>query len=158
MKPIIYRVGDAVYPEGPGPKIIPHVVNDLGVWGAGFVLALSARWPEPEDRYRRISQSYAGRDLPLGSVHFSIVEADTMVANLVAQHGVGRPLGQRPINYQALIVGRQAQLTKSSVHMPRLGCGLAGGDWGMVGQIVEGTLSALDLEVFVYDLPMKEAA
>jgi hypothetical protein len=35
------------------------------------------------------------------------------------------------------------------VHMPRIGCGLAGGTWDRVGPIVDWTLDRRD--VFVYD-------
>src|SRR5262245_22379163 len=45
--------GDATAPRVDGPKIIAHVCNDVGGWGAGFVLAVSRRWPEPERAYRR---------------------------------------------------------------------------------------------------------
>ena len=37
-------------------------------------------------------------------------------------------------------------------HMPRIGCGLAGGKWEQVGPIVEETLAAAGVNVVVYDL------
>jgi hypothetical protein len=40
--------GDATSPQAKGPKLIAHIGNDLGGWGKGFVLAVSRRWPEPE--------------------------------------------------------------------------------------------------------------
>ena len=36
-----------------GNKVIAHICNDGGGWGKGFVLAVSARWPEPEREYRK---------------------------------------------------------------------------------------------------------
>jgi hypothetical protein len=39
----------------------------------------------------------------------------------------------------------------ASVHMPRIGCNLAGGSWGMVEPIIERTLG--HAKVFVYDFP-----
>ena len=39
--------------------------------------------------------------------------------------------------------------------MPRIGCGLAGGDWNIVSEIVEATLGWY-FDVFVYDLLEKE--
>jgi O-acetyl-ADP-ribose deacetylase (regulator of RNase III) len=41
---IFYMTGDATAPVGEGQKLIVHVCNDIGAWGAGFVLALSKRW------------------------------------------------------------------------------------------------------------------
>jgi hypothetical protein len=49
---IRYVIGDAVWPIGDGPKIIAHVVNTLGKWGAGFSGALSERWPSLVPLYR----------------------------------------------------------------------------------------------------------
>ena len=48
MNKIHYLKGDAVYPQARGNIIITHICNDIGVWGRGFVVALSARWMAPE--------------------------------------------------------------------------------------------------------------
>ena len=48
---IHYCIGDATYPNGIGNMIIPHICNDIGGWGAGFVLAISKRWKLPEQKY-----------------------------------------------------------------------------------------------------------
>jgi hypothetical protein len=37
--------------------------------------------------------------------------------------------------------------------MPRIGCGLAGGKWEVVGKIVEEELLRSGVPVTVYDLP-----
>ena len=36
--------------------------------------------------------------------------------------------------------------------MPRIGCGLAGGDWNKVEKIINETLIDKGIEVYVYDL------
>jgi hypothetical protein len=41
------------------------------------------------------------------------------------------------------------------VHMPRIGCGLAGGQWEEIEPIIETTLGAKGVAVTVYDLPPK---
>lgn len=46
------RTGDATQPEGTGPRVLVRVCNDQGLWGAGFVLALSRRFKAPEAAYR----------------------------------------------------------------------------------------------------------
>ena len=40
---------------------------------------------------------------------------------------------------------------KATVHMPRIGCGLAGGTWDNIEPIIERTLCEADIEVSVYD-------
>jgi O-acetyl-ADP-ribose deacetylase (regulator of RNase III) len=53
MPKMKYVIGDATDPRADGSKqILAHVCNDIGAWGSGFVLAISARWKQPEDAYR----------------------------------------------------------------------------------------------------------
>ena len=85
---IQYLTGDATEPAGEGPQIIVHVCNDVGGWGRGFVLAISKRWPEPEERYR--SWSHGGTEQPfaLGEVQLVHVKESVWVANLIGQRDV----------------------------------------------------------------------
>ena len=57
MAELKYVDGDATQPQGPGLKYIIHCCNDVGAWGAGFVLAISKRWPGPEKAYREWAES-----------------------------------------------------------------------------------------------------
>ena len=41
MTNIAYVQGDATQPQGTGARIIVHICNDIGGWGAGFVLVHS---------------------------------------------------------------------------------------------------------------------
>ncbi len=149
LSEIHYVIGDATQPQGDGNKIIVHVCNNIGAWGAGFVLAISKRWKAPEIAYR------AKKSYHLGQVDFVRVEDNIIVANMVAQHGVGmRADGTPPIDYGAVRaclnkVNDTAYHTGSSIHMPRIGCGLAGGDWKEIEKIISEVAS---VPVYVYDL------
>jgi len=46
MPSIHYLKGDATLPQSQSPAVIAHICNDQGLWGKGFVLALSARWTQ----------------------------------------------------------------------------------------------------------------
>jgi O-acetyl-ADP-ribose deacetylase (regulator of RNase III) len=156
MKPVRYLKGDATSPQASGPKIIAHVCNDLGGWGKGFVLAISKRWPEPERAYRDWHRHRAENDFGLGAVQLVQVRPDVWVANMVAQRGMKTGSQGPPIRYEAVenCLKRLAELAlehKASVHMPRIGCGLAGGTWERIGPIVEATLALADVEVLIYD-------
>jgi O-acetyl-ADP-ribose deacetylase (regulator of RNase III) len=48
-------------------------------------------------------------------------------------------------------LAEEALRLRASVHMPRIGCGLAGGTWERIGPLVEEELSARDIPVTVYD-------
>jgi O-acetyl-ADP-ribose deacetylase (regulator of RNase III) len=155
MSDINYIKGDATEPVGEGKKIIPHICNDIGAWGAGFVLALSAKWPAPEASYLKWFRSK--HFFELGHNQRVEVGGGIMVINMIAQHKVGRDdKGKSPIRYTAVReclsrVAAEAKEQKASVHMPRIGCGLAGGSWGVIENIIKDTLLDRNIEVTVYD-------
>ena len=148
---IKYVIGDATRPIGEGKKIILHICNTERKWGAGFVLALSKRWEEPEKVYRNTPKG----GLWLGRIMLVPVETDIMVANMIAQKGVGNDSnGQPPIRYGALRaclaeVNDIAYRMGATLHGPRFGAGLSGGDWDKIEQIIKDVMS---VDVTIYDL------
>jgi len=156
-----YAVGDATLPEGDGPKVIVHVCNDVGGWGAGFVLALSRRWPEPQQHFEDwYARRAAAVDPPfaLGQVQFVAVGDDLWVANLIGQRDIVARDGVPPVRYDAIEEGLRrvaafAAEHDATVHMPRIGAGLAGGDWAKIEAVITRALA--HASVTVYDLPAK---
>jgi O-acetyl-ADP-ribose deacetylase (regulator of RNase III) len=147
---------DATQPIGDGKKVIAHCCNDAGGWGSGFVIAISKRWPEPEREYRKLFASSSR--LLLGSLHVVFVEQNIWVASIIGQHGYGSRavLSGPPIRYQALKDGFQSLaqwciINNATVHMPRIGCGFAGGTWDMVEPLIQDTLCKSGIAVYVYD-------
>jgi O-acetyl-ADP-ribose deacetylase (regulator of RNase III) len=129
------------------PLIIAHVVNDVGGWGRGFVVPLAKRWPQARSAYKR-----GWRKHRLGDVQYVEVEDTVTVANMFAQHGLGR--GQRRLRYGALRaalqdVAKYARNKGARIQMPKVGCGLAGGRWDTVRGIVEEELDDLDVTVCI---------
>lgn len=157
---IHYLKGDATQPTVKGVKIIAHICNNVGAWGAGFVLALSKKWLEPELAYRRIRQA----DRKLGIVQLVSVGGDSdgkamYVANMIAQHNVRPEIEDNvpvpPIRYDALAtclskLRDDAIQYDATIHMPRIGCGLAGGTWDEVLGLLNEHCP--DVEIYVYDL------
>ncbi len=163
MTEINYVVGDATRPRGDGQKIIAHIVNDVGKWGSGFVVALSRRNRIAEEAYRLWHRNGMTGATPfrLGEMQMVNFADGVWVANMVAQHGVRYDLFAPPaVRYDALrsALAKVADyahrgLGASSVHMPRIGCGLGGGDWNVVEGVITETLLLYDVPVTVYDLP-----
>ncbi len=153
MTPIRY---DATDPQAAGPKVVAHCCNDLGRWGKGFVLAVSARWPEPEADFKAWAKlGTAGAFVP-GAVRFVPVRADIVVANMIGQHGIKKGSNGPPIRYPAVatalvVVGDRAIESGASVHMPRIGYGLAGGKWDRIEPLIQAALAARGVAVTVYD-------
>lgn len=155
MKTIQYITGDATNPKAGGNKIIAHICNDIGGWGKGFVTAISKRWKKPENAYRlwfRSKENFA-----LGQIQMIQVEDNLWICNMIAQHKtISTSKGISPIRYEAAenCLGKlsvEALHLNANIHMPRIGCGLAGGKWDEIEPMIERTLLNNDVEVYVYD-------
>src|SRR5262249_49452847 len=130
-----------------------------------FVLALSERWPETKRQFKAWHAGKGSSPFELGQVQFVSAEPTLWVANMIAQHGVAQQgIGSSddlpPIRYDALEIAlsRVADFAAeqgASVHLPRIGCGLAGGTWNKVEPIIHNALTNHGVAVTVYDLPPK---
>lgn len=158
--PITYVTGDATRPQTDKPAIIAHICNDVGAWGKGFVLALSQQWPSSQRQYRTWAQDPhpAREPFELGRTQFVPVQSQPTiwVANMIAQHGLYTQRGIPPIRYHALTacltqVATFANTHHASVHLPRIGCGLAGGKWEYIEFEIIRTLIDKTISVTVYD-------
>jgi len=152
---INYQIGDATKPDARGNKIIVHICNDIGAWGRGFVMALSRKWSKPEAEYRKWFKD--GKGFELGAVQFVEVENDLLVANIIGQRGIISIDSRPPIRYEDVETGlikvaEKAVGINASIHMPRIGSGLAGGKWEEIEKIINRTLVDRGLYVTVYDL------
>lgn len=162
MIPATYLKGDATAPEQEGNKIIAHICNDMGRWGKGFVLAISKRWQKPEAAYKQWYQQNAEGNFTLGEIQVVQVESKVWVANMIGQHKI-KPYEELPIRYDAVErclekLNSAAKELEASVHMPHIGCGLAGGKWKYIEPLIEKYLSKQDILVFVYDWKEKGTA
>lgn len=145
-----YLIGDATEPTVK-PAIVPHCCNSTNGWGRGFVMALSAKFPEPEKEYHNW---FATGKPQLGDVQFVQVKPDLIVANLIGQEGTRWQGKVPPIRYDAITKGLEKVYQKAlkenfTVHMPRIGAVLAGGDWDTLEKIIKGTMT---VETYIYTL------
>lgn len=155
---ITYLTGDATRPlERPDHRYIVHCCNDKGGWGSGFVLALNELSPIPREQYLQWKDELpkAAPLLPLGAVQYVNLDDSLTVVNLIGQHGT-KGDWPHPVKYDAIFNGLSAlantvRILGGSIHMPRMGAGLAGGSWAVIEAIVNETCEGID--VFVYDLP-----
>ncbi|WP_420571024.1 macro domain-containing protein [Kordia sp.] len=156
MKTITYIKGDATNPQAKGTKIIVHICNNLGGWGKGFVLAISKRWKTPEEAYRKWHRNRAKNDFELGNIQTVQVSEYVYVINMIAQQGMKTGSNGVPIRYKAVEqclenVAEKAIELNASIHMPRIGCGLAGGTWNKIEPTIEKTILTKDIDTYVYD-------
>jgi O-acetyl-ADP-ribose deacetylase (regulator of RNase III) len=154
---IRYLKGDATKARGSGKRVIAFIINDKGrSWGAGFAYTVQKKWPFVLDEFQHWVE-HNRSEFTLGNIHISRVEPALTIFKMVAQHGYGESPTPR-IRYGALEaclrkLAEEAMAQKASVHMPRIGCGQAGGSWWVISELLEDTLLKKGIEVTVYDLP-----
>ena len=151
---IRHVLGDASEPRTGGHWIIGHIVNDRTPnWGGAFARVLSGKHHALQDEFRHWAADPA--NLALGRVHFAKLEDGNIVASMVAQRDYG-PRGR--LKYGVLRealeqVANEARQAGASVHLPRIGAGMAGGQWDVIEEIIDLTLVRCGIEVTVYTLP-----
>jgi O-acetyl-ADP-ribose deacetylase (regulator of RNase III) len=150
MPQLHYLIGDATAPTC-SPAIIAHCCNSSNGWGRGFVLALSAKFPEPEREYHNW---FTTGKPQLGDVQFVTVKPNLIVANIIGQEGTRWQGNVPPIRYPAITQGlakvfEKAKQENYSVVMPRIGAVLAGGDWPTIEKIIQSTMT---VETYVYTI------
>ncbi|UUO07893.1 ImmA/IrrE family metallo-endopeptidase [Blastopirellula sp. J2-11] len=158
---IQYLNGDATSPRGDGNRIIAHVVNDATPrWGGGFARVVGQKWKDAQRDF--ISWSEQGkRPLRLGNHRQFQLDEALWVFHMVAQHGY-RQLSRPGIRYHHLescleSLRDLANDLTASVHMPRIGCGQAGGNWPIVAELIDDILCRNGIDVTVYTLPSERA-
>ena len=132
--------------------------------------AISRRWTAPETAYRDWYEGRARNNFRLGEilvvpvdppgitsqVDLRDINGGIFVANMIAQHGYSTTSKGPPIRYGAVRACLRKLLViaselDASVHMPRIGCGLAGGRWEYIEPIVREQLVDNNIRVIVYD-------
>lgn len=148
--------GDALKPRGKGRRIIAQIVNDATpTWGGGFSRSVRDALPDAQAQYR--AWASRGKNLHLGRVHLAELKGGLFVASLVAQKGYKESPTPK-IRYAALKecldqLARAALERNAEIHMPRIGAGLAEGDWTYIQQLIDDCLVSRGINVTVYTLP-----
>lgn len=159
-----YLTEDVMEEDMMTPVIVAHICNDVGKWGAGFTKTLSGEWPEAETHYRVWYQNRGHNDFRLGSIQHVSVGSSIWVVNMVAQMGVGT--AQVRVRYwaveaclkllsdfaRACEADRQHQDIHTEIHMPKIGCGLGGGDWDCMEPLIQEHLVDEGTKVIVHEI------
>ncbi|WP_235004706.1 macro domain-containing protein [Listeria monocytogenes] len=129
---------------------------DVGFYGKQYKIFVikNLNWKEPEKAYRKWYKDK--NDFKLGEVQLIPVTDYISICNMIGQKGTKTGSKGAPIRYEAVesCLEKLSEIAKeqqASIHMPRIGCGLAGGKWEIIEPIIRKTLIANDIEVYIYD-------
>jgi hypothetical protein len=142
--------------------IVPHVCNNVNAFGAGFAGAVASNYPIVKENYHMLGMNFLRKNP--GHTQFVNVYTDPqykynfVFANMIAQNGLINENNKRPLNYAYLVKSmlniKQHILTnytdnKVEIHCPKFGCGLAGGNWNFISDLIQDIWG--DFTVVVYE-------
>jgi O-acetyl-ADP-ribose deacetylase (regulator of RNase III) len=128
---------------------IIHGCNSHGVMRSGVAYALREKYPSAFQDY---NDSYNSYGLELGAIVVSVQEDGNVIHNAITQKDYGRDPSRVYVSYWAIaeVFRKINQWGIKEIAMPKIGAGLANGDWNVISAIIENTL--IDTKPFVYVL------
>lgn len=135
-------------------NIIGHQVNCQGVMNAGLAAKIRSKYPIVFEKYKALVNKFSdNKEMLLSTAQVINVDENKYVANLFGQFYYGR--GQRHTDYKSLyqaleILKQKAKKHSLTVALPYgLGCGLAGGDWNIVRELINKTFEDYEVRRFI---------
>ena len=129
--------------------VIAHQVNCKGVMGAGLARQVREQFPAVYEAYRRACNNVAKSSDLLGKIQIK-----QGIVNLFAQDGYGTD--RRYTDYKALATCLNKLALYMTEHKMKtlalpygLGCGLAGGDWKVVHEIIRDIFTPSEITVYI---------
>ena len=136
---IKYVIGDLVR-DAENYDVIAHVCNCFCTMGAGIAPQIKAKFPEA---YEADCKTAKGDINKLGTISYT-ENTKPIVVNLYGQYDyTGRRSGKMDLDYDALrksLVLMQEKYKGKMMAMPKIGAGLAGGDWKQIEGIIEDVM------------------
>lgn len=141
--------------------IIIHGCNCFNTMGAGIAKSIKQHFPEA---YKTDCSTKKGDKGKLGFITKAwIEEYNLWIINAYTQYDYN--ISKRPINYKALeiafininrMVEDLARInfkrkTDFKIGYPKIGAGLAGGDWDIIAPIIDKELEGLDHTLVIYE-------
>lgn len=134
---------------------IAHGVNCQNAMGSGVAKALFTKWPEVKKQYheyidKQKSMNFTDISL-LGTIQaVGMAGDDKWVFNCFTQRFYGRD-SIKYVNYEAIYECFKtiAKTGIGELAIPKIGCGLANGNWGIVEQIINDAVGdKVDITVY----------
>lgn len=146
---IVYKQGDVLDSEEPR---IAHGCNCSGGFGSGFARAVAARYPSVREGYL---YRFNTRGWKLGEVQLIGVGdgSGREIANCATQQQYGKPTDGPFVSYPAIreVIRNLCQSWPGGFAIPKIGAGLAGGNWDIISEIINEESGSVEVRVYVLD-------
>lgn len=146
---------------------IPHVCNNIDLFGAGFAESITNKYPEVKENYHMLGKNFLRQNL--GHSQIIKIKEDNKykhslyVVNMIAQNGIRSSSNNRPLNYAALVksmvqlsqfihinTGYSKQTETVEIHAPKFGSGLAGGNWNFISDLINDIWGKYTVYIYNY--------
>lgn len=130
--------------------IIAHGCNCRGGFGSGVAKTMSIKYPKARQYYL---DKFDSEGWKLGEVQFvKTGSGETYIANCATQDNYGYS-GELNADYNAIRTAMEtvkcfAMIKNLTVAIPKIGAGLAGGDWTIIENILKEVFSDYDVSVY----------
>ena len=161
---VVYKKGNLLESNC---DIICHQVNCQRVMGSGIAKQISDRWSDVYDDYcfnidRMYNGDFASKSSDLlGMITWTELENGRYIMNFFSQDKF-LPRGVCHTDYSAFtnccrtlkkfITEYNLDKSNTIIGFPyKIGCGLAGGDWDVVSEIIEREFEGYEVEIYEYE-------
>jgi hypothetical protein len=147
---------------------IPHVCNNIDLFGAGFAAQIADRYPSVKADYHMLGKTFLANNMGYCQI-IKVAEEPKYkhklyIANMIAQNGIKSPTNTRPLNYFGLVksmtnlalyihnnTGFANKSERIEIHCPKFGSGLAGGNWNFIEDLIEDIWGKHSVTIYNYD-------
>lgn len=146
------RIGDLLDLAEAGEfDVIVHGCNCFHTFGAGIARAIKYRWPETHRT--DVQHTKYGDRSKLGTITTTTVPRNLVVVNAYTQFGYKQGNGPN-VDYEAVRAAfrriRELYGNKGlRFGIPKIGAGLAGGDWNTISEIIDSVMAVEDITVVI---------
>lgn len=147
---------------------VPHVCNNIDLFGAGFAAQVADRFPSVKADYHMLGKNFLKNNLGYSQIVKVYEEPKyrhgLYIVNMIAQNGTIHKNNPRPLNYLALVkamnnlsnfildkTGFSSGSEKIEIHCPKFGSGLAGGNWNFIMNLIEDVWSRYSVTIYNYN-------
>lgn len=135
--------------------IIAHGCNCVGGFGSGVAGYIAQQYPSVRQWYR---WKFKTEGWKLGDIQpIPVFDYKKVIINCATQHDCGGDPNVRYVNYDAIATCMEQVrdyatnlLNNPVVAIPKIGAGLANGDWSIIEEIIGGVFSGKHIQIYTY--------
>jgi len=135
-------------------RLIVHGNNPFGVWGAGLARAARIRYPRAHDRFKEAVRKKG--PLPLGYCDVFDLGDGRYLVSAVTQSKIASYPGENVVSLEGISVAFErinnvARDFKFDVAIPKIGAGLAGGNWEEISEVINEATPDAPVTLYIHD-------